>query len=127
MSAITETEPGQEMVCILSFEVRPQDGPDQQKQGEYRRFSVGEHVRYLGQFFVDRPEDNPVGYMAIFQPIDKRDDHKYEATQSYFVGMDCWEDLKNYFANNFVVTIGERKSKSVYRLNNVTRIKSKFQ
>jgi hypothetical protein len=122
MSAITETEPGQEMVCILGFEVRPRIGEGQPNPGPYRAFSVGEYVRYVSHFFVSKPEDNPIGYMAVFQPIDPKDNNKYEATQDYFVSLDCWEALNEYFASSLIVTeIGKSraKKKHSYKLTQI--------
>jgi hypothetical protein len=98
MSAITETEPGGQMVCILSFSSRPRGSDDQPIPGERRTFRVGERVRYLSSFFKGTPEDNPTGYMAVFEPVDPKDKNRYEATQNYFVTLDCWEGLKRYFA-----------------------------
>lgn len=104
MSAITETEPGGEMVCILGFEARPRDSEGQPGTGQRRAFSIGEHVRYISHYFVNKPEDNPIGYMALFEPIDAKDKNHYAATQNYFVTLDCWEDLKEHFASNLIVT-----------------------
>jgi hypothetical protein len=96
MSAIAETEPGGEMVCILGFSARPR-GPDGQRiPGAQRRFHVGERVRFIAFFYDATPEDNPVGYMAIFQPEDPADTNQYAATQSYFVTLDCWEGIRGH-------------------------------
>jgi hypothetical protein len=96
MSAITET--GREMVCILAFSARPRGLDDQPIPGARRRFNVGEHVRYITFFYTATPEDNPVGFMAVFQPLDKTDKNRYAATQDYFVTIDCWEGLRQHFA-----------------------------
>jgi len=98
MSAITETEPGGEMVCILGFSARPRGLDDQPISGARRRFHVGERVRYVTFFYSHTPEDNPIGYMAVFEPIDKADKNRYAATQNYFVTLDCWEGLREHFA-----------------------------
>jgi hypothetical protein len=100
MSAITETEPGGDMVCILGFSARPRGLDDQLIPGPRRRFSVGERVRYLTFFYTPTPEDNPVGFMAVFQALDEADKNRYAATQDYFVTMDCWEGLRQHFAKN---------------------------
>jgi hypothetical protein len=100
MSAITETEPGGEMVCIIDFEARPRDDNGRPIAEQRRSFSTGEHVRYLGHIFVDAPDDNPGGYLAILQPLDPQNQHRYGATESYFVTLDCWEGLRRYFASN---------------------------
>jgi hypothetical protein len=44
------------------------------------------------------PEGNPVGYMAVFEPIDKADKNRYAAAQNYFFTLDCWEGLRKHFA-----------------------------
>ena len=98
MSAITETEPGGEMVCILAFSARPRGLDDQPIPGPRRRFNVGEHVRYITFFYTATPEDNPIGFMAVFQPLDKADKNRYAATQDYFVTIDCWEGFRQHFA-----------------------------
>jgi hypothetical protein len=104
MSAITETEPGGDMVCIVEFEARPRNATNEPVAGKRRRFSTGEHVRYIRQFFVNTPEDNPIGYMAIFEPLDPNDRTEYGATQVYFVSLECWENLRAYFLNPMVMT-----------------------
>ncbi len=102
MSAITETQPGGEMVCIIGFEARPRDGEGRPVAGKRRAFSIGEHVRYLKHEFVPKPEDHPLGYMAIFEPLDPKDGSSYGATQDYFVSLDCWEDLEKHFAGRLI-------------------------
>jgi hypothetical protein len=118
MSAITETEPGGEMVCIVSFSARPLDASPEESRGR-RTFHVGERVRYLTHFFRDTPHDNPVGYMAVFVPIDPGDTTHYAATQDYFVSMDCWDGLRKYFASQLVVVDRDRTGplpEGAYRL-----------
>jgi hypothetical protein len=99
MSAITETEPGGEMVSILDFSAQPRDRDNQPIVGERRHFHVGECVRYRGFFFKSTPEDNPSGFMVVFEPIDQNDANRYAAVQSYFVAIDCWEGLRKHFAS----------------------------
>jgi hypothetical protein len=103
MSAITETEPGGEMVCIVDFEARPRNDANQPTTGTRRGFSTGEHVRYIRQFFVERPKDNPVGHMAVFEALDPADKNHYAATQAYFVSLECWENLRSYFTSQVIV------------------------
>ncbi len=93
MFVINETESGEDTVCILSFSARPRDDQNQPISAVRRTFHVGERVRYCGYFFKDTPEDNPTGYMAIFQPLDADDQRSYAATADYFVTMDCWNGL----------------------------------
>ena len=97
MSAITETEPGGEMVCIVAFSAWPRDSNNQPLTGPRREFRVGERVRFVGSFFKDRPADNPTGYMAVFEPLDDDGQGRYAATQNYFVSLDCWAGLETYF------------------------------
>jgi hypothetical protein len=97
MSAITETEPGGEMVCIVSFSARPRESEHRPLSCPRREFRVGEHVRFVGSFFKDSPPDNPTGYMAIFHPINEEDHEQFAATESYFVSLDCWERLEKHF------------------------------
>ena len=97
MSAITETEPGGEMVCIVAFSARPRDSDRQPVPGSRREFRVGEHVRLVSSFFKGLPADNPTGYMAIFEPLGNDGQGQYAATQNYFVSLDCWAGLEEYF------------------------------
>jgi hypothetical protein len=87
------------MVCILGFSARPRRSDDQPIPGARRRFNVGERVRYITFFYTPTPVDNPIGYMAVFEPLDKADKYRYAATQDYFVTPDCWEGLREYFAS----------------------------
>ena len=98
MGAITETAPGGEMVCIVGFEARPRDLDGRSIAGSRRAFFPGERVRYVKHVHVGKPEDNPLGYMAIFQPLGTSEDHFYGGVQDYFVSLDCWETLKEHFA-----------------------------
>jgi hypothetical protein len=97
MSAITETELGGEMVCIVEFSARPRDSENRPLTGPRREFRVGEHVRFVGSFFKDSPADNPTGHMAVFEPLDEGGQGPFVATQSYFVSLDCWAGLERYF------------------------------
>jgi hypothetical protein len=97
MSAITETEPGGEMVCIVSFSARPRDSENKPLSCPRRDFRVGEHVRFVASFFKDSPADNPTGYVAVFQPLSEEDKGQYVATESYFVSLDCWNALERHF------------------------------
>ena len=46
--------------------------------------------------------------MAVFEPLDPADKNRYVATQSYFVTLDCWEELGRYFAKTNVKGIKRR-------------------
>lgn len=104
MGAIAETMPGGPMVCLLDFSARPRDVQGQPIQGPRREFRVGERVRFIAGQFVGKPEDNPTGWMAVFEPL-QADGHQYSAIESYFVTEDCWEGLRNHFAKSLVVTL----------------------
>jgi hypothetical protein len=97
MGAITETEPGGEMVCIVAFSARPRDSDSRPLTGPRREFRIGEHVRFMGSFFKDSPADNPTGYMAVFEPLGNGGQEQYVATQGYFVSLDCWAGLERHF------------------------------
>jgi hypothetical protein len=102
MSVITETEPGGEIVCILSFSARPRDSDNGPKPDARREFHVGERVRYISSFLKKTPEDNPTGHVVVFEPFDGGDKNRYAAIQNYFVTLECWEGLKKHFANTLV-------------------------
>ena len=106
MSAITETEPGGEMVCILGFSARPRGLDNQPIPSARRSFHVGERVRYVTFFYKGTPEDNPTGYMAVFEPLHSEDKNRYAATQDYFVTLDCWEGIRKHFASNRRAEVG---------------------
>ena len=105
MSAITETEPGGEIVCIVGFSARPRGAENQPIPGSWRKFQIGERVRYLTYSYKDTPTDNPTGYMAVFEPIDREDQARYTATQNYFVSLDCWEGLRQHFLSTQTAAI----------------------
>jgi hypothetical protein len=97
MSATSETEPGGEMVCIVAFSARPRDSENRLAPGPRREFRVGEHVRLVSSFFKDSPADNPTGSMAVFEPIGEEGRGPFVATETYFVSLDCWAGLEDYF------------------------------
>ena len=120
MSAITETEPGGVMICILDFSARPRETPTHENPGPRRSFRVGERVIYLSHFYRAEPDDNPVGVMAVFHPLDTDLKIPYAATQYYFVTPDCWEGLRRHFTSKLVVTdrdsLAESSRKGAYML-----------
>jgi len=109
MGAITETEPGGEIICIVGFSARPRGADNQPIPGSWRKFQIGERVRYITYSYKDTPADNPTGYLAVFEPIDHKDQARYTATQNYFVSLDCWEGLRQHFLSTQVAAI-ERDS-----------------
>jgi hypothetical protein len=106
MSAINETEPGGEMVCILGFSARPRGLDNQRIPSARRSFQVGERVRYVTFFYKDTPQDSPTGYMAVFEPLHSEDKNRYAATQDYFVTIDCWEGLRKHFESTRRAVVG---------------------
>lgn len=101
MSAILETQPGEELVCIEPFSAMPKDSaPDRKAR---RNFRVGERVRYLGYFKDRNLKDNPAGWMVEFQTDGPKDNRRYAATQTSFVTMECWDKLKKYFAKRIMI------------------------
>jgi hypothetical protein len=97
MSAITETEPGGEMVCIAAFSARPRGSDKRPLSGPGREFRVGERVRFLASFFRGSLPDNPVGPTAVFRPLDGDDPGQYVDTRGYFVTLDSWAGLEPHF------------------------------
>jgi len=99
VSAILETEPGGELVCIETFSVSPHErvGPRSRRQ-----FRVGERVRYITYYQDDNLRDNPAGWMVVFRSDDPGDLNRYASTQTSFVTIDCWETLKKYFAKGLM-------------------------
>jgi hypothetical protein len=100
MSAILETEPGGELVCIEPFSAPPEEAPPGAKPR--RTFRIGERVRYVGYYQDDRLKDNPAGWMVLFESTGSRGRDRYAATQTYFVTTECWEALKKYFAKRLI-------------------------
>jgi hypothetical protein len=100
MSAILETEPGNELVCIEAFSVLPKDVADRTKSR--RNFRIGERVRYVGYYQDANLKDNPAGWMIVFKTVEPGDVPQYAATQTYFVTTECWESLKKYFARRLM-------------------------
>jgi hypothetical protein len=126
MSVITETEPGGEIICILSFSARPRDSNNGPMPGTRREFQVGERLRYISSFLKETPEDNPTGHMVVFEPCDGRDRNRYAATQDYFVTLECWEGLRKHFASTLVIrmawdVVSERLEEGTYTLVEVKK------
>ncbi len=116
MSAILETEPGEELVCIEPFSALP-DGTLPGTKAR-RSFRIGERVRYVGYYQDNRLKDNPAGWMVRFEPTGSRGRGRYSATQTYFVTTDCWEAVKRHFAKALinepreVVPLADKKLKN---------------
>src|SRR4051794_17804689 len=103
MSVRNETEPGGEIVCIQEFSARPRGQNREPTKALRRTFRVGERVRYVESYFKETPEDNPTGYMIVFEPLRSKDGPRYAAVQTNFVTPECWVGLKTYFATNFTL------------------------
>jgi len=100
MSAILETQPGEELVCIEQFSVLPRGSARQVRAR--RNFRIGERVRYLGYYHDENLKDNPAGWMVIFEAENPKNANQYAATQTYFMTIDQWVALKRYFAKTLM-------------------------
>ena len=101
MSAILETEPGNELVCIGRFSAPPRVATPRRKGR--RSFRIGERVRYIGYYQDERIKDNPAGWMVVFEPLDAKNGNTYAATHTYFSTLETWEALKKYFAKGLMM------------------------
>jgi hypothetical protein len=99
MSAILETEPGGELVCIMPFSAMPKDATAGSKR---RSFRIGERVRYVGYYQDKNLADNPAGWMVLFESNESKGPRRFAATQTYFVMTESWEALKKYFAKGLM-------------------------
>ncbi len=97
MSVISDSQPGDEFVCIGSFHACP-EGEDFLWQNS-RKFRLGERVRYVDSFRNPNLLDDPVGWMVRFNVADGR---RYAATQTYFVTVESWDRLKRHFARRLL-------------------------
>jgi hypothetical protein len=98
MSVIFESQPGDELICIISFFVPPKGAVPSWETA--REFRVGERVRYTGFRHERGPEyDHPTDWMVDF---DAADGQRYSATHTYFATIECWEGLKKYFARQLL-------------------------
>ena len=104
MGAITETLPGDEMVCIRTFTARPRDRQNVIVPGTKTLFRVGDRVRFVSHYYKNTPSDNPTGVMVVFRSPDAGDENYYAATQQYFVSLDGWSDLEAFFSQRLAVT-----------------------
>ena len=96
MPAFMETPVGGEMVCIKQFHVQPY-GPDHRPlSDEERTIEVGERVRLVQFHYDGTPADNPTGWRVVFQVLDESVTHHYEASDSLFLDLDTWNDIKRY-------------------------------
>lgn len=105
MSVRNETEPGGEIVCIQEFSARPRGQDRESTKAMRRTFRVGERVRYVESYFKETPEDNPTGYMIVFEPLRSKDGPRYDAVETNFVTPECCEGLKTYFATRFSLQV----------------------
>lgn len=97
MSVISDSQPGDEFVCIGSFHACP-EGEDFSWQNS-REFRIGERIRYADFFRDSNLSDNPVCWMVRFIAADGR---RYAATQTYFVTVESWDRLKRHFARRLL-------------------------
>ncbi len=107
MSVINESQKGDELICLEEFEGPPQgERPSPETNHTFR---IGERVRYLGFYRHETFADNPVGWMVVFEAGDGK---RYAATQSYFVTLECWEELKKHFARRQRKATPAKKTKT---------------
>ncbi len=97
MSPILEAEVGDDIICIGEFTASPY-GQAFSWQAS-RTFHVGERLRYAGYYRDDHFKDHPSGWMVLF---DAPDGTRYHGTQSYFITVDCWRNLKRFFARRLL-------------------------
>src|SRR4051812_35863805 len=100
MSAILETQPGDELVCIEQFSVAPMGTASQIKTRT--NFRIAERVRYVSYYQDERLKDNPAGWMVVFESLNAKDSRQYSATQTYFVTIEQWKALTRYFAKRLM-------------------------
>ena len=98
MGVISESQAGDELICIVSFSVSPKGTV--RSWDTAREFRVGERIRYVGFRHERGPEyDHPTDWMVDF---DAADGQRYSATHIYFVTVECWEGLKKHFARQLL-------------------------
>jgi hypothetical protein len=94
MSVIQESQAGDELIAIQEFHASPDGEPFSWETSH--RFRVGERVRYLGFRQDQHYKDHPgLGWTVRFEAADGR---CYAATATYFVTEECWQGLKQFFA-----------------------------
>jgi hypothetical protein len=97
MSPILEAQVGDEIICIGEFSASPHGEGFSWETS--RSFRIGERVRYAGYYRDDHYKDHPTGWMVLFDAPDGR---RYGATQTYFVTLDSWRRLKQFFARRLL-------------------------
>jgi hypothetical protein len=97
MSVILESQPGDEFVCIVEFHGSPDGEPFSWDTS--LKFRVGERLRFVSARRHPHLKDQPGGWQVVF---DGPDGKRYAATQVYFVTLETWEGIKNYFARELL-------------------------
>jgi hypothetical protein len=97
MSPILESQFGDEIVCVTEFSASPHGEGFPWETG--RTFRIGERLRYADSYRDEHFQDQPTGWMILF---DASDGKRYHATQTYFVTMECWRGLKRFFARRLL-------------------------
>jgi hypothetical protein len=98
MSAIQETQPGDDLFILQEFHASPEGEPF--AWATSRRFRVGERVRMVRFFQDSHYKDHPgLGWTVVF---DAANGKRYTATDSYFVNEECWQGLKKFFARRLL-------------------------
>ncbi len=97
MSVIMECQKGDPIVFIMQDVVLCEVGIPF-SWDKSREFHIGDVVYYEDGFKDQNEPQDYLSWMVVF----KTDDGKtYSASQLYFVTVDQWEDLANYFNNHF--------------------------
>lgn len=97
MSVLSESQAGDELICIGEFSGSPKDTV--RTWETLRTFRIGERVRYVGYYQDQNIKDNPICWMVIF---DAADGQRYAATQTFFVTEECWQRLKKFFVKRLL-------------------------
>ena len=108
MSVINESAPGDELVCIGEFNGPPEGV--RRGTGQDKTFRIGERIRYVSFYRHENLKDNPVCWMVVF---DAADGKRYAATQTLFVTLECWRDIKKFMMNEKRRTTRKKPTSSV--------------
>lgn len=92
MSVIMEAQEGDSIVIITDFTVCEERILFNWESS--KDFKIGDVV-YYSDFIKDEKE--PQEYLSWFVQFKDNDGKTYSASQLYFVTMDEWEDLEEYF------------------------------
>ena|SRR5438132_6057426 len=103
MSVILECRPGDQFVCIESFQASPDGQPF--SWDTCRSFKVGEKLTFLAFRRDDNLRDHPSGWLVSFEAGNRK---RYAATQTYFVTEECWRAVAEHFRKQRPRTLKRR-------------------